>query len=140
MGRLMSVSVSMSAPMPDDRNFHVIEAVPERLEGAPQRVRRNWSEAFKAQLIAETLTPGANVSAIARREGILPSQLFGWRRLALRKGTVMALDAGGGPHFVEVETAVAATIEIALDGVVVRAGAEVTEDHLRRVLRAVRTA
>ena len=65
----MSVSVSVSAPMPDDRSFHVIEAVPDRLEGAPQRGRRNWSEAFKTQLIAETLAPGANVSAIARREG-----------------------------------------------------------------------
>jgi len=134
----MSVSVSMSAPMPDDKSFHVIEVVPERLEGAPQRVRRNWSEAFKAQLIAETLAPGANVSAIARREGIAPSQLFGWRRQAIRKGGVAGLDAGGGSHFVEVETA--ATIEIVLDGVVVRASAEVTEDHLRRVIRAVRTA
>ena len=136
----MSVSVSMSAPMSDDRSFHVIEAAPSRLEGAPQRVRRNWSEAFKAELIAETLAPGANVSAIARREGILPSQLFGWRRLALRKGTVTALDPGGGPHFVEVETTAAAAIEIVVGDVVVRAGAEVTEDHLRRAIRAVRTA
>jgi transposase len=125
--------------MPDDRSFHVIEAAPSRLEGAPQRVRRNWSEAFKAQLIAETLAPGANVSAIARREGILPSQLFGWRRHALREGMVTALDAGG-PHFVEVETTAAVAVEIVMDGVVVRAGAEVTEDHLRRVIRAVRTA
>ena len=137
----MSVSVSMSAPMSDDRSFHVIEAAPTRLEGAPLQVRRNWSEAFKAQLIAETLAPGANVSAIARREGILPSQLFGWRRQAIRKGTVTALDAGGGgPHFVEVETATAAAIEIVVGDVVVRASAEITEDHLRRVLRVVRTA
>ena len=126
--------------MPDDRSFHVIEGAPSRLEGAPQRVRRNWSEAFKARLIAETFAPGANVSAIARREGILPSQLFGWRRLALRKGTVTALDAGGGPHFVEVETTAAAAVDIVVGDVVVRAGAEVTEDHLRRVLRAVRSA
>jgi transposase len=125
--------------MPDDKSFRVIEAVPDRLEGAPQRVRRNWSQAFKSQLIAETLTPGANVSAIARREGIAPSQLFGWRRQAIRKGAVTVLDAGCGPHFVEVEPTVAA-IEIVLDGVVVRAGAEVSEEHLRRVIRAVRTA
>ena len=126
--------------MPDDRTFHVIEAVAERLEGAPQRVRRNWSEAFKTRLIAETLAVGANVSAIARREGIAPSQLFGWRRQAIRKGAVAGLDASGGPHFIEVETAATATIEIVFDRVVVRAGAEVTEDHLRRVIRAVRTA
>jgi transposase len=126
--------------MTDDRNFHVIEAVPERLEGAPRRVRRNWSEGFKTELIAETLAPGANVSAIARREGIAPSQLFGWRRRAIRKGAVTALDAGGGAHFVEVETTTAAAIEIVIGDVVVRAGAEVTEEDLRRVIRAVRTA
>ncbi|HZD91453.1 MAG TPA: hypothetical protein VE224_15235 [Pseudolabrys sp.] len=51
-----------------------------------------------------------------------------------------ALDAGGDPHFVAVETTAAAPIEIVLDGIVIRAGAEVTEDQLRRVLRAVRTA
>lgn len=130
----------MSAPMSDDRSFHVIEAVAERLEGAPQRVRRNWSEAFKTRLIAETLAAGANVSAIARREGIAPSQLFGWRRQAIHKGMVAGLNAGCGPHFAEVETAATAMIEIVLDGVVVRASAEVTEDHLRRVIRAVRTA
>jgi hypothetical protein len=32
------VSVSVSAPMPDDRSFHVLEAVPSRLEvGASAR-------------------------------------------------------------------------------------------------------
>ncbi len=83
---------------------------------------------------------GVNVSAIARREGIAPSQLFDWRRQAIRNGTVTALDAEGGLRFVEVETAAASTIEIVLIGVVVRAGMEVTEDHLRRVIRVVRTA
>lgn len=66
--------------MRDDRNFHVIEAVPDPYEGARRRVRREWSEAFKVRLVAEVLIPGANVSAIAQREGIAPSQLFGWRR------------------------------------------------------------
>jgi len=126
--------------MPDDRSFHVIEAVPERLEGAPQRVRRQWSAAFKAEVVAETLAPDANISAIARRVGIAPSQLFGWRRQAIRNGRVTALDPPAGPRFVEVETSALSMIEIVFGGFVVRAGAEVSEDHLRRVIRAVRTA
>jgi transposase len=44
--------------------------------------RRQWSEDDKARIIVESLKPGANVSAIARRHGISPQQLFGWRREA----------------------------------------------------------
>ncbi|MBU6473688.1 MAG: transposase [Alphaproteobacteria bacterium] len=118
----------------------MIEAVPERMEGAPRRVRREWSEAFKAQLVAETLAPGANISAIARRSGISPSQLFGWRRLAIRNDTVTPLEALEGPRLVEVEAVASSAIEIIVGGVVVRAGAEVSEEHLRRVIRVVRSA
>lgn len=34
------MSISMSAPMPDDRSFHVLEAVASRLDASP---RRRWS-------------------------------------------------------------------------------------------------
>ncbi|WP_280984926.1 MULTISPECIES: transposase [unclassified Bradyrhizobium] len=44
--------------------------------GRPNR----WSDEFKAQVVTEALEPGASVSAIARRIGIHPSQLFAWRR------------------------------------------------------------
>ncbi len=44
--------------------------------------RRRWSPDAKAQLVSETLTPGACVSEIARRNGIVPSLLFTWRRRA----------------------------------------------------------
>lgn len=57
----------------------MIEAVAGRLEGAPREVRR-WSDEFKAQAVAESMEPGASVSAVARRIGIDPSQLFTWRR------------------------------------------------------------
>jgi transposase len=126
--------------MPDDRSFHVIEAVADRLEGAPRRVRREWSEAFKARLVAETLEPGANVSALARREGILPSQLFGWRRQAMRSGAVRSVEGPAVAQSVEGETVRASTIEIIVGGIVVRVGAQVDEAHLRRIIRAVRTA
>ena len=58
----------MSAPM--SGTFQMIEAVAERLEGAPRQLRRRWSGEFKAQVVAEALEPGASVSAIARRVGI----------------------------------------------------------------------
>ena len=70
----------MSAPSSETRTFHMIEAVAERFEGAPRQLRRRWSDEFKAQVVTEALEPGASVSAIARRIGIHPSQLFAWRR------------------------------------------------------------
>src|SRR5690606_594677 len=78
----------MSATMPGDRSFHLIEAVPDRLEGAPMARRRRWSDAFKAEMVARSFEPGANVSALAREIGIQASQLFGWRAEALRRGEV----------------------------------------------------
>ena len=44
--------------------------------------RRQWSDDDKARVIVESLLPGANVSAVARRHGLTPQQLFGWRREA----------------------------------------------------------
>ena len=42
--------------------------------------RREWPSTEKARIIVESLTPGANVSEVARRNGLSPQQLFGWRR------------------------------------------------------------
>ncbi|WP_411567491.1 transposase [Sinorhizobium meliloti] len=58
----------------------MIEAVPERLEGSPRQLRPFWSDEFKAFAVEEASRPGANISAVARQIGILPSQLFRWRR------------------------------------------------------------
>ena len=44
--------------------------------------RRRWSAEEKAQIVAETLEPGARVSEIARRWQVCPQQVFGWRRQA----------------------------------------------------------
>src|SRR3954462_6660718 len=71
------MSASMSAPMSDDRSFQVLEAIPSRLEVSPDRPRRRWSAQAKMALIAETLKPEANVSAIARQAGIWPGQVCG---------------------------------------------------------------
>jgi transposase len=44
--------------------------------------RRRWSLSEKQELVAETLTAGASVSAVAQRHGMHPSQLFAWRKAA----------------------------------------------------------
>lgn len=44
------------------------------------RVRRQHEQAFKNDLIAQSLVPGASVSAIAMRGGINANLLFKWRR------------------------------------------------------------
>src|SRR5215472_5826664 len=50
--------------------------------------RRRWSAEEKAQIVGETLLPGARVSEVARRWQLHPQQLFGWRREArVEEGT-----------------------------------------------------
>jgi transposase len=44
--------------------------------------RRRWSSDDKARIVEESLKPGANVSEVARRNGLSPQQLFAWRRAA----------------------------------------------------------
>src|SRR5215218_8462542 len=46
--------------------------------------RRRFSTDDKARIVEETLSPGAVVSEVARRHGLTPQQLFGWRREARR--------------------------------------------------------
>lgn len=128
----------MSATGSRSESLQLLEAT-EPLEGAPIGERRRWSDSFKADLVAKTLEPDVNVSAIARRAGVHPAQLFAWKRQALRKGTVKPVE-GTGLKLVEVETTGSGMIEIVIGGVVVRAGSDVGEEHLRRVIRGVRSA
>ncbi len=115
--------------MPATGSLQLVEAVIEQFDGAPVGERRRWSDEFKAQAVAAALEPGVNVSALARRLGISPSQLFGWRKAFLAKQ-----DAGvstGSP---------APAVEIVVGEVTIRVGADVSEAALCRILRAVRRA
>ncbi len=48
--------------------------------------RRIWTTEDKASIVAESYEHGARVSHVARRHGLTPQQLFGWRREARRRG------------------------------------------------------
>jgi transposase len=114
-----------------------IEVRAERLEGAPVGERRRWSSDFKDRAIAASLEPGANISALARSLEITPSQLFSWRGAAARKAAKAKV---GGRASAEPNATKTRRVEIEIAGAVVRVTADIAEDDLRRVLRAVREA
>jgi transposase len=58
----------------------------------------------------------------------------------IRKGEIERRGAAGCGSNCEPQTAPSPIIEIDVNGMTVRAGAAVDEAHLRRVLRAVRSA
>jgi len=116
--------------MPTHGSFQLIEAVVERLDGAPVEERRRWSDDFKAQAVAAAMAPDVNVSALARRLGISPPQLFGWRR-AFLKTQDESKSTHPSPH---------ALTEIVIGAAIIRVGQDIGEADLRRIIRAVRTA
>ena len=132
----------MNKPMSDSRSFEVLTASPVRLSSSPGRSYRSWSDEEKARIVGQTLVAGANVSAIARSNGLDPSQLFAWRRKAIASGVVAPL--GGSPsrpvRFTRFESMRSDTVEIVIGDVVVRAGGDVEPDRLADVIRAVRKA
>ena len=105
--------------------------------------RRRWTDEEKAWIVAESLDPATTTSAVARRYGLHPSQLFVWRQQLQRSAATAAL---GEQAFVPVmvaedgpaRTELGGRIEIALGAAVVRVGADVDAAALRRVLEAVR--
>jgi transposase len=115
----------------------------------PER-RRRWSLDEKARIVAESLAPDAVASVVARRHGIHPNQLYGWRR-ELRSGRAAA---GSLPDFVPIAVTAASAamaapslmvgapsgqIEIVIGRATVRVPSAADEVTLHRVLQAVRS-
>jgi len=115
--------------MPATGSLQLVEAVIERFDGAPVGERRRWSDEFKAQAVAAALEPGVNVSALARRLGISPPQLFGWRKAFLKKQDADITAGTPTPM-----------VEIVFGEVLIRVSPDVSEAVLRRILRAVRSS
>lgn len=123
------MSRTSSTPMPATGSLRLVEAVIGPIEGAPIGEHRRWSDEFKAQAVAAALEPGVNVSALARRLGLSPARLFGWRQAFLKKQDA-DITAVTEPSLVE----------IVMGAVTIRVGSNVSKAALRRILRAVRSA
>lgn len=66
--------------------------------------RRRFSTEQKLAVVAEATAPGASISDVARRHGLLPAQVFKWRRLA-ELGVIGIPGASELPSFVSVDVA-----------------------------------
>jgi len=92
--------------------------------GRPKRVRRTASA--RASIVAESYEAGATVAGIARRHGVVPSQLSGWRSAARRReksgavGTATFAEVTVAPDLVPVGTQTHDGVEIIVGGVTVR--------------------
>jgi transposase len=71
----LSKETLVNKPMSDSR-LEVLTVSFVRLSSSPSRSYRSWSDEEKARIVGQTLVAGANVSAIARSNGLDPSQLF----------------------------------------------------------------
>jgi transposase len=110
--------------------------------------RRRWSVEEKAQIVAETLAPGARVADVARRWQLCSQQIFTWRRQARCERMTEGPDPAASvvPSFVPIIAEAAAapstppTIEVKLAGAVVRVASGMDAATLTTVLRAVRAS
>lgn len=64
--------------------------------------RRRFSVEQKLAVLSEATAPGANMSEVARRHGLVPAQVYKWRRLA-ELGVIGVPGASELPSFVAVE-------------------------------------
>jgi len=113
------------------------------------RRRRDWSDAEKARILAESADPEVNISEVARRNGVSRGLLNVWRR----KARLATLE---GPPFVQIRlddgaeardaidqprvlAGPAERIEVMIAGATVRVPVGVDAVTLERVLAAVRS-
>jgi len=104
--------------------------------------RRRWPPELKAQITAESLVPGANVSRVARLHGVSIGLLHYWRRCARDSASdeemrfvpvLPAPSSLGGP------AQPGASIEIDYGGVRIRMIGTVDATALRTVMAVVRS-
>ena len=110
--------------------------------------RRRWSSEQKARIVSETYETGETVSAVARRHGLTPQQLFGWRRNARPRVGKPACESRAvfAPVVVDATRPCAAValasthpiIEIVINGATVRIPPGIDAATLQTVLCAVR--
>lgn len=117
------------------------------------RRRRDWSDAEKERIVAESFIPDANVSEVARRNGVSRGLLNVWRREArktMAQGSTFARveiedasDTSAGRDLLmalPMPGECAERIEVAILGATVRVPAGVDAQTLTSVFVALRSA
>ena len=134
----------MHQPRHDADSYQRVEVITGR------RRRRDWSDAEKARILAESADPEVNISEVARRNGVSRGLLNVWRRKA-------RLGSSEGPRFVQISlddrvearpeaigqpralAGPAERIEVMIAGATVRVPVGVDAATLEHVLAAVRS-
>lgn len=107
-----------------------------------RREPRRRSVEEKLAIVAESYESGNTVVGVARRHGVIPSQLSGWRSAA-RSGQ-LALSPPAQPHFAKVTVSPDLTrppsvsqdgIEIVVGGVLVRLPSNATPKRISDIAR-----
>jgi transposase len=121
--------------------------------------RRSWSGEDKARIVAEIVASGQSVCAVARRHGLSPQQLFGWRRQLKEAvaGHSEAEELQFVPAVVDVVAQTpavrgrrkaprcksepdAGVIEVEVNGVTIRAGRGADANTIAAIVRALRAS
>jgi transposase len=136
----------------DDHSDDLRRPKPTRIEVFAGVGRRRWDDALKAQIVMDSLAPGAVVVEVARRHGCRPQQVHDWRRQA-RQGLLavpgIELVSAPSPLFVPLLTSaspepalkaakVFGDIIVEVDGAVMHVRGRPSSDALFDVLAALR--
>jgi len=114
-------------------------------ERATQRRNRKWPDELKAEIVAETLRPGATVNEVAARHGLQANQVSAWRRMA-RDGRLVLPAPQDAMEFVSLMVATpepaaapptGGSVEIAVGAVTVRLEPGASPERIAAVVRAL---
>ncbi|WP_316189941.1 IS66-like element accessory protein TnpA [Bradyrhizobium sp. SZCCHNS1054] len=112
--------------------------------------RRRWSDEDKARIVAETV--GDSACAVARRHGLLPQQVFGWRRQLRDAADSQGSEVDFVPAVIAAGTSASdrqwsaasgtdfdvAGITLEVDGVTIRAGRSADAAMIAAIVRALK--
>lgn len=110
--------------------------------------RRRWPDEVKGRIVAESYAGDVSASVVARRHGIVPSQLFTWRRQAREGKLALPVDDDGPfvPLLLEDAAAPpapargAGLLEIEAEGVTVRLPLDTAAARIAEIAQALRGA
>ena len=119
--------------------------------------RRKWHHEDKARIVAEIVASGDSVCAVARRHGLSPQQLFGWRRQLREAAASEAEELQFVPAVVDAVARApvlrrrrqasrcksgpdVGTIEIEVEGVAIRVGGGADVQMIAAIVRALKAS